>query len=161
AFASASTAFDPSTRVDARTGRIQPNETTLGYEAGLKGRTADNKWEGNGALFLLYNQNISRRNPLYDDPIADAAQTQPQLVAAGEERSTGVRFDGRWRPDPAISVGMKVVYMDAITTASPALPWEVGKAITRLPALTGSLQARYRSQEPTGGPTAGVGLQYV
>lgn len=161
AFASASTAFDPSTRVDARTGRIQPNETTLGYEAGLKGRTADGKWEGNGALFLLYNQNISRRNPLYDDPIADAAQTQPQLVAAGEERYTGVRFDGRWVPTKPISVGLKLVYMDAETTASPALPWEVGKAITRLPALSSSLQVRYRSQDPAGGPTAGVSMQYV
>ncbi|HET7535265.1 MAG TPA: TonB-dependent receptor, partial [Candidatus Didemnitutus sp.] len=160
-FTSASTAFDPSTRVDARTGRIQPNETTRGYEAGLKGRTADSKWEGNGAVFLLYNQNISRRNPLYDDPIADIAQTQPQLVAAGEERYTGVRFDGRWVPTKAVTMGLKIVYMDAITTASPALPWEVGKAITRLPALTGSLQLRYRSQVPTGGPTAGIAMQYV
>ncbi len=161
AFATASSAFDPSTRVDARTGRIQPNETTLGYETGLKGRTPDSKWEGNGAVFLLYNQNISRRNPLYDDPIADIAQTQPQLVAAGEERYTGVRFDGRWMPTKAISAGLKIVYMDAVTTASPALPNEVGKAITRLPALTGSFQLRYRSQEPTGGPTAGVSMQYV
>ncbi len=38
AFANVSTAFDPSTPVDARTGRIQENETTLGYEVGLRGR---------------------------------------------------------------------------------------------------------------------------
>ena len=42
-FASTSTAFDPSTPVDARTGRIQDNETTLGYEAGVRGRARKDK----------------------------------------------------------------------------------------------------------------------
>ena len=95
AFASVSTAFDPSTPVDARTGRIQDNETTLGYEGGMKGRTRDGRFEGSASAFLLYNRHIARRNPLYDDPILDANQTQPQLVAAGEERFLDDRGDHR------------------------------------------------------------------
>lgn len=162
AFASLSTAFDPSTRVDARTGRIQDNETTLGYEAGLKGRAAKNgAVEYSSSAFLLYNQHISRRNPLYDDPIFDPNQTQPQLVAAGEERYHGVRAEVRWQVTPAVALSSRLVAMRAITTASPDLPQEIGRAISRLPAFTNYTQLRYRKPGPKGGPFAAGTWQYV
>jgi iron complex outermembrane recepter protein len=165
AFASISTAFDPSTRVDARTGRIQDNETTLGYEAGFKGRFAKmgkgGAFEYSTGAFLLYNQHISRRNPLYDDPVFDPNQTQPQLVAAGEERYQGVRAEARWQATPALSVSSRIVAMRAITTASPDLPQEIGRAISRLPALTSYLQVRYRQPGPKGGPFVAGTWQYL
>lgn len=161
AFASVSTAFDPSTRVDARTGRIQDNETTLGYEAGLKGRAAKGAVEYSTGAFLLYNQHISRRNPLYDDPIFDPNQTQPQLVAAGEERYQGARAELRWQATPAVAVSSRVVAMRAITTASPDLPQEIGRAISRLPAFTNYTQVRYRRPGPNGGPFAVATWQYL
>ncbi len=162
AFASMSTAFDPSTRVDARTGRIQDNETTLGYEAGLKGRAAKGgAFEYSASAFLLYNQHISRRNPLYDDPVFDPNQTQPQLVAAGEERYHGVRAEARWQATPAIAISSRLVAMRAITTASPDLPQEIGRAISRLPAFTNYTQLRYRKPGPKGGPFAAGTWQYV
>jgi iron complex outermembrane receptor protein len=137
-FATTSTAFEPSSRVDSRTGRIQDNETTRGYEAGLKGRFPTQKIDVSASGFLLYNEHISRRNPLYDDPIFDANQTQPQLVAAGEETFSGFKIDGRWRATPRLSFSGRAAYAHAITTASPDLPQEVGRAITRLPPLTAS-----------------------
>jgi len=161
AFASISTAFDPSTRVDARTGRIQDNETTLGYEAGLKGRAAKGAVEYSTGAFLLYNRHISRRNPLYDDPVFDANQTQPQLVAAGEERFRGVRAEARWQATPAVALSSRLVAMQAITTASPDLPQEIGRAISRLPAFTSYTQLRYRKPGPAGGPFAAGTWQYV
>lgn len=161
AFASVSTAFDPSTRVDSRTGRIQDNETTLGYEAGLKGRAAKGALEYNTGAFLLYNQHISRRNPLYDDPVFDPNQTQPQLVAAGEERYKGARAELRWQATPAVAVSSRVVAMRAITTASPDLPQEIGRAISRLPAFTSYTQVRYRRPGPKGGPFAAATWQYL
>jgi iron complex outermembrane receptor protein len=141
-FGSVSTAFDPSTPVDARTGRIQDNETTLGYEAGVKGRNRSAKLDYSASAFLLYNRNISRRNPLYDDPVYDANQTQPQLVAAGEERFAGFRTEGRYKLTDTYSVSFKGVHMEAITTRSPALGPEVGKQITRLPEDTAAVQLR-------------------
>lgn len=162
AFASVSTAFDPSTRVDARTGRIQDNETTLGYEAGLKGRAAKGgAFEYSASAFLLYNQHISRRNPLYDDPVFDPNQTQPQLVAAGEERYHGLRAEARWQATPAVAISSRLVAMRAITTASPDLPQEIGRAISRLPAFTNYTQLRYRKPGPKGGPFAAGTWQYV
>jgi iron complex outermembrane receptor protein len=143
AFSSLSTAFDPSTPVDARTGRIQDNETTLGYEAGVKGRALSAKLDYSSSVFLLYNRNISRRNPLYDDPVLDANQTQPQLVAAGEERFAGVRGEGRYKLNDNYSLSFKAVHMEAITTKSPALGPEVGRQIARLPEDTGTIQLRY------------------
>ena len=64
---------------------MQGNETTLGYEAGAKGLFLQRRLAVIGMGFAYFNQNISRRNPRYDDPIFDAGQTQPQLVASGEE----------------------------------------------------------------------------
>lgn len=147
AFGSVSTAFDPSTPVDARTGRIQDNETTLGYEAGLRGRAARGRLTYSVSSFLLYNQHIARQNPLYNDPVADAAQTQPQLVAAGEERFSGGRLELRWDASPALSAIVKSTVTRAITTASPDLPAEVGRPLTRLPPLTSSATVRWRPRD--------------
>lgn len=153
AFGSVSTAFDPSTPVDARTGRIQGNETTLGYEAGVKGRSAAAQLDYSASAFLLYNRNISRRNPLYDDPVLDANQTQPQLVAAGEERFAGFRGEGRYKFTDNYILSFKAVHMAAITTKSPALGPEVGQQIARVPENTGTIQFRYA-------PTNGLGFSW-
>lgn len=161
AYASVSTAFDPSTRVDARTGRIQDNETTLGYEAGVKGRSFKGKVDYSAGGFQLFNQHISRRNPLYDDPIADANQTQPQLVAAGEERYRGLRFDLRWQIAKPVLFIARSVYMKAVTTASPDLPQEIGREISRLPGFTATAQLRYRSLAKTGGWFSSGTWQYI
>lgn len=142
-FATASTAHEPSTRVDSRTGRIQDNEVTRGYEAGLKGRFPAPQIDLSLSGFSLFNEHISRRNPLYDDPIFDANQTQPQLVAAGAETFRGAKLEGRWRATPRLSLSGRAAYARAITTASPDLPQEVGREITRLPPYTASLSASF------------------
>lgn len=142
-FATGSTAFEPSSRVDVRTGRLQPNQMTRGYEAGFKGRRLDGRADMTLSAFSLFNEDISRRNPLYDDPIFDANQTQPQLVASGEETFEGAKIEGRWKPVPPVTISARGAYARAITTASPDLPQEVGRAITRLPAYTASASASY------------------
>lgn len=161
AFATMSTAFDPTTPVDSRTGRIQDNETTLGYEAGVKGRALDKRLDYTSSAFLLFNRNISRRNPLYDDPVLDANQTQPQLVAAGEERFSGLRADLRYRVSDAVSLFARVSRMDAITTKSPALGREVGGQITRLPRDTATLQLRFSPARGASGFNGSAAVTYI
>lgn len=160
-YASVSTAFNPSTRVDARTGRIQGNETTLGYEVGVRGRLRKPAVDYSAGGFLLFNQDISRRNPLYDDPVADPNQTQPQLVAAGEERYQGARVDVRWQIAKPVTFVVRSVYLRAVTTASPDIPQEIGRPITRLPDLTSTMQLRYRSTAKTGGWFGTATWQYI
>jgi len=142
-FATTSTAFNPSTRVDLRTGRIQGNETTRGHEGGFKARFADPQIEFTTSVFTFFNEDISRRNPLYDHPIFDANDTQPQLVAAGEERFTGGKIEGRWKPLAPMTVTVRGTYVRAITTASPDIPEEVGRELTRFPPLNFSAAASY------------------
>lgn len=142
-FVTTSTAFEPSTRVDARTGRLQGNEMTRGYESGLKARLLKGTLDVSAAGFLLFNEDISRRNPLYDDPIFDANQTQPQLVTAGAEEFSGGKLELRWRPAPPISVSIRGAYTRAITTASPDIPEEVGRQMTRVPRYTSSASTSY------------------
>jgi len=160
-FASASTAFDPSTPVDARTGKIQQNETTLGYESGLKGRALAGKFDYSASLFVLYNQHIARRNPLYDDPVLDAAQTQPQLVAAGEERFAGSRIDLRYKFTSRLTAALRAVRLAAITTKSPSLDPEVGQQLTRLPVDTATVQLRYLPLLGMAGFSSSVSFSYI
>jgi iron complex outermembrane receptor protein len=142
-FATTSTAFNPSTRVDARTGRIQGNETTGGHEVGAKLRFAERKIDVTTSFFTFANQDISRRNPLYGDPVQDANHTQPQLVAAGEERYTGGKIEGSWRLRPTLTVTFRGSYVRAVTTASPDLPEEVGRELTRFPPYNLGVAASY------------------
>lgn len=142
-FATTSTAFNPSTRVDARTGRIQGNETTGGHEGGFKARFAPQRLDFTTSVFTFANQDISRRNPLYGDPVQDANHTQPQLVAAGEERYTGGKIEGSWRPWLPLTIWVRGTYVRGITTASPDLPEEVGRQLTRFPAYNASVAGSY------------------
>ncbi len=142
-FLTASTAFEPSMRVDARTGRIQGNESTRGLEGGLKARLPAPDIDLTLTAFSLFNQNILRRNPLYNDPIRDANQTQPQLVASGEETFRGAKLEGRWRITPLLAFGTRVTYTRAVTTASPDLPEEVGRELTRYPPFNASATLSY------------------
>lgn len=142
-FLTASTAFEPSMRVDARTGRIQGNESTRGVEGGLKARLPSPNVDLTLTAFSLFNQNILRRNPLYNDPIRDATQTQPQLVASGEETFRGAKLEGRWRLTPRLAFGTRVTYTRAVTTASPDLPEEVGRELTRYPPFNASASLGY------------------
>lgn len=161
-FATTSTAFNPSTRVDARTGRIQGNETTRGHEAGFKARLAKQQIELTASVFTFFNQDISRRNPLYDDPVYDANHTQPQLVAAGEERFTGGKIEGRWKPIAPLTVTLRGTYVRAITKASPDLPEEVGRELTRFPPYNVSTAASYAfGKGPLQGLSFNAGWSYI
>lgn len=162
-FANTSTAFEPSSRVDARTGRVQGNETTLGYELGAKGLFFQRRLALIFMGFEYFNQNISRRNPRYDDPIFDANQTQPQLVAAGEERFRGGALEGRFKVSEVCSFSGRLTYNQALTTRSPDLPEEIGRALTRFPRLTGSLSGRYAfgTEGKKAGLSMGAALTHV
>ncbi len=146
-FVNASTAFQPSTRVDARTGHLQGNDTTRGLEVGAKGLFIDRKLSLTALGFAYANQNISRRNPLYNDPILDASLTQPELVAAGEEEFTGGTIDVRGQLSTRWTLSGRAAYTRAITTRSPGLPEEVGRPLTRVPRMTYGLQNRYQFTE--------------
>jgi iron complex outermembrane receptor protein len=161
-FANTSTAFEPSFRVDARTGQIQGNETTQGYETGATGLSREKTIAYTFTFFTYTNKNIARKNPLYGSPIYDADQTQPQLVSAGAERFRGGVIDLRWRPIPSTTFSARETYTEAITTASPDLPEEVGRQLTRLPKEASTLSVRYAPISKTStGPSLGLSATYI
>lgn len=160
-FANASTAFEPSLRVDSRTGLIQGNETTAGWECGATGLLLHRTLVYTVTAFDFRNRNIARRNPLYDDPVFDANNTQPQLVAGGQERFRGGLFELRWRPQPFLTVSCRHGYTEAITTASPDLPQEVGLQLSRLPRVASSLNLRFAPPKSDTGPGLSLGLNYI
>ena len=143
-YANTSTAFEPSTRVDSRTGQIQGNESTGGIEIGLRGEEWDRRLRYSIHAFAFTNENISRRNPLYRDPIADADQSQPELVSAGREKFEGATAEVRLKVSDVWSLRGRTAYTDATTEESPDLPDEVGRAISRVPSWTGALSSLHR-----------------
>lgn len=162
AFANYSTAFEPSTRVDARTGRVQGNETTGGWELGLKGRADPGRLEFTAMGFTYRNENIARRNPLYEDPVADADQSQPQLVASGSESFEGatVRLDAE--PSEGWRLNLRATLLRAVTASSPDLPEEEGRQLTRVPPYSVGVSGRYRFGEDSGdGLSVGGSLTLV
>nr|MCU0794282.1 TonB-dependent receptor [Opitutaceae bacterium] len=90
------------------------------------------------------NTDIARRNPLYNDPVADANQTQPQLVSSGEEEFRGLAFQAGWKPDDVWTFTGRVVWQDAITVSSPDLPEEEGRPLAGVPRFTATLGASHR-----------------
>jgi iron complex outermembrane recepter protein len=161
AFANRSTAFEPSTRVDARTGKIQGNEITSGFEAGFK-TVVPQRLDCTVIYFDFANENISRRNPLYNDPALDPNLTEPELLAAGEEVFRGGMLDLRLQLAPAWRLNLRSSYSDAATTRSPDQPEEVGRPLVRMPRLTASINTRYSwRQGPLAGTSAGLGADYT
>lgn len=142
AFGNYSTAFEPSTRLDARTNRIQGNEITDGYEVGFKGAW-NRKINYTVHYFEFTNGNISRRNPRYNDPVLDPLQNEPELLAAGEEFFRGGVADLRFQPTPRLRVTGRLDVTHATTTVSPDVPAEVNRPLVRSPRHNLTLGARY------------------
>jgi iron complex outermembrane recepter protein len=154
-FATASSAVQPSTRVDARTGQIQKNASTTGIECGARTSLIQRTLTFGLMGFAYKNSGIVRRNPLYQDPVADANQTQPQLVTSGEEVFRGLTTQAGWKPDPSWTCTTRATWTDAYTVSSPDLPEEEGLALTQLPRFSAAAGVRYGFR---GGPLTGLSV---
>src|SRR5690606_8727989 len=118
------------------------NEETFGYETGVRAVLLDRRMSISAIAFRYSNENIARRNPLYDDPVADADQRQPQLVSSGAEEFSGGAISLGMKPHASWSLTGRIAYPRAITTASPDVPEEEGQALTRLPPVTATTSVR-------------------
>ncbi|MFT3868366.1 MAG: TonB-dependent receptor [Nibricoccus sp.] len=148
-FVNHSTAFQPQRRIDSRTGRIQGNESTSGVEAGLRWLTLEKTLLVTTSVYRLWNKNITRLNPAYDDPVLDPDRTAPQLVSSGEEQFTGIETGLRWNATRALTADVRAAVLEATTTSSPDLPEEVGRQLPRTPKYTGSASLTWRP-DPNG-----------
>lgn len=143
-FANASSAVEPSTRVDSRTGAIQDNQTTTGVECGVRATLLERKLTLSVLGYRCVNSDIPRRNPLYNDPVADPDHTQPQLVSSGEEEFRGLITQAGWKPVPEFTVGARATWTDAATTSSPDLPEEENRQLAGVPRFTAGASCNYR-----------------
>ena len=161
-FANASSAVEPSTRVDARTGAIQENESTRGHEVGARTMWLERTLSVSMIAHDYTNSDIARRNPLYNDPVADPNQTQPQLVSSGEEEFRGLTVQTGWKPVPEWTFTGRATWQDATTVSSPDLPEEEGRPLAGVPRFSASLGVNY--QASTGrlrGFSAGGGVTHI
>lgn len=154
-FLTGSSAVQPSTRVDARTGEIQDNAATRGVDCGFRASLLERRLTLGAMAYAYTNTNIVRRNPLYNDPVADADHTQPQLVTSGEEEFRGLTAQLGWKPAPEWTFTTRAAWIDAFTVSSPDLPEEEGRALTRLPSFSAAAGLR---RAFSAGPLAGLSV---
>ncbi len=154
-FLTGSSAVQPSTRVDNRTGEIQDNAATRGVDCGFRTSLLDRRLTVGAMAYAYINSDIVRRNPLYNDPVADADQTQPQLVTSGEEEFRGLTAQLGWKPAPGWTFTTRAAWIDAFTVSSPDLPEEEGRTLTRLPAFSAAAGLR---RSFLAGPLAGLSV---
>ena len=141
-FATASSAVQPSTRVDSRTGEIQDNAATDGVDLGFRTHFLERRLTAGAMAFAYNNSNIVRRNPLYNDPVADADHTQPQLVTSGEEEFRGLTAQLGWKPSKDWTWTGRAAWTDATTISSPDLPEEEGLPLANLPRFSAATGLR-------------------
>jgi iron complex outermembrane receptor protein len=101
------------------------------------------------AVYRLWNKNITRINPAYDDPVLDPNHSQPQLASSGEEQFSSVESSVRWNMTRSLSTDLRGAWLEAVTTSSPDLPEEVGRQLPRTPKYTGSASFNWRP-DPAG-----------
>lgn len=137
-FASWSRSFVPSTRVDLRRSQIVGSETTSGFEGGCFWRSRDGAWQSTLNAYFLQRSDITRPNPLYNDPVADADRTQPQYLSSGEEDFIGTESALSWRSPAGWRAGLRWNIRRAIVTSSPDFPAEVDRQMAGLPRWNAS-----------------------
>ena len=161
-FATTSSAVQPSTRVDARTGEIQDNAATAGFDLGFRTHFLERRLTAGAMIYAYNNSHIVRRNPLYNDPVADAEHTQPQLVTSGEEEFRGLTAQLGWKPDKEWTWTARASWTDAFTVSSPDLPEEEGRPLTSLPRFSAATGLRRAfAAGPLKGVSIGGGVTHV
>lgn len=140
AFANRSTAFEPTVTIDGGTGGAVPNESSGGWEAGLKGLFLGDKLAFTTSIFKINKKNVAINNPNYDPA---ASVRVPQFIGEGEEQSKGVEVDARWDVTSSLFLQVGGAYVDG-EVISPASARE---RQLRSPHWTGFAVARYSVRE--------------
>lgn len=87
------------------------DETSQGFEAGLKARIGDNA-EVNVALFTTEFEDLQVRTTALIDT-GMGIQTSPVVTNVGEATSQGLEVDARWAANEWLTVGGSIAFLDA------------------------------------------------
>ena len=88
-YANKSSGFNPQPQIDSYTGLALPNNTSQGYEVGLKASLLNNRLNFTFDHFLINEYNLAQTET---DPVTSVKDT----ILAGLERSQGYEFDGTY-----------------------------------------------------------------
>ncbi|PTY08701.1 hypothetical protein DB347_03755 [Opitutaceae bacterium EW11] len=131
-YATYSESFDPQgTRMTTASGTPVDPERGRNWEAGLKTTAADGRLTATAAVYQLTRQNVATADPLHPG----------SYTLAGEQRSRGFEFDGRFAVTPSWDLVLAYAYTDAVITADNTLP--VGDRTQNVPRHSGSVWSNY------------------
>lgn len=135
-FANHSTGFEPTVSIDNGTQAVVPNETSTGFETGLKGSLFNDELSWTASLFTLKKNDVAISNPAFSTA---ALPGTPQFILGGQEESKGYEVDGRWNVNPSLYVQAGGGFVDAVVTD----PSDARDRIAKAPRYGGYLATRY------------------
>lgn len=135
-FANHSTGFEPTVSIDSGTQAVVPNETSTGFETGLKGSLFHDELSWTASIFTLKKTDVAISNPAFS---AAALPGTPQFILGGKEESQGYEVDARWNVNASLYVQAGGSFVDAEVTD----PVDARDRITKAPRYSGYLATRY------------------
>ncbi|MDR2675805.1 MAG: TonB-dependent receptor plug domain-containing protein, partial [Opitutaceae bacterium] len=147
-YANFSTGFTASLSIDEGTGRVLPNETSKGVDAGFKGSLFGDRLLFTVSAYDIKKEGISIAN---DDYVAGG--TMPQYLGDGVDKSRG--FDGniKWNATPGLFINVGAGCMDATTYSRRLNP--ATDRMTNTPRVNAYCAIRYALKT---GPFKGLRL---
>lgn len=135
-FANHSTGFEPTVSIDAGTQAVVPNETSSGFETGLKGSLFSDELSWTASIFTLTKNDVAISNPAFSTA---ALPGTPQFILGGKEESHGYELDARWNVNPRLFVQAGGAFVDADVTDAV----DARDRIIKAPRYTGYVATRY------------------
>ncbi|MGH7995898.1 MAG: TonB-dependent siderophore receptor [Opitutaceae bacterium] len=125
-YASKSEGFNPQPQIDTNTGLALPNNTSEGYEAGIKGQLFNQRLNFTADVFGITEHDLAQTET---DPVTNVKNT----ILAGKETSKGYEFDGSFYVTPQLYLQADWGYTKAEVVDSAPLTFLEGLPIRRVP----------------------------
>ncbi|OAM88801.1 TonB-dependent receptor plug domain-containing protein [Termitidicoccus mucosus] len=129
-----STGFEPTVFVDRGTGQVMPNETSFGFETGLKGSLFADQLGYTLSLF-----SVEKRDANIETGLAGAGANGIPVYYIGKEEAKGVELDLRWNVTDAFFIQAGGAYVDSKVTE----PENKRDRLIKAPRTNGYLATRY------------------
>jgi outer membrane receptor protein involved in Fe transport len=145
-FANKSTAFNPQPQIDSNTGLALPNNTSSGYDYGIKSGTLGGRLNVTLDRFSINEYNLALTET---DPVTSIKDT----ILSGELQAKGYEFDFNYQINGDLMLFGDWGYTDTITVNSYAITFLDDLPVRRVPRDNAGIGLRYQISH---GPVRGL-----
>jgi iron complex outermembrane recepter protein len=135
-YANKSTAFNPQPQIDSNTGLALPNNTSNGYDFGLKGTYMDGRLNLTLDRFVINEFNLAQTET---DPVSGEKDT----ILSGKQEAKGYEFDVNYQLTNNLLILGDWGYTDTTVSDSNVITFLNGLAVRRVPRDNAGIALKY------------------